>query len=107
MPTRAPRPLVRLLSSARARLSCSQGLGVCFVVRRMGRPAARRDKGVINATVALVDTNYTSGIDMASAVTTTLRSVEMEGSGQSTTPREDKDTGKQNWDDGLEDITRI
>ena len=92
MPTRAPRPLVRLLSSARARLSCSQGLGVCFVVRRMGRPAARRDKGVINATA--VDTNYTSGIDMASAVMTTLHSVEMGGSGQSSappTPREEKD----------------
>ena len=67
---------------------------MCFVVRRMGRPAARRDKGVINATVALVDTNYTSGIDMASAVTTTLHSVEMGGIGRSsapTTPREDKD----------------
>ena len=62
---------------------------MCFVVRRMGREAAGRDKGVINATA--VDTNYTSGIDMASAVTTTLRSVEMGGSGQSTTPREDKD----------------
>ena len=65
---------------------------MCFVVRRMGRPAARRDKGVINATA--VDTNYTSSIDMASAVTTTLRSVEMGGSGRSSAPptlREEKD----------------